>query len=137
MTGHSSTAKTLRAVVGYRGWIRTGQAAHVLDIPSTPMTSLHEAAVLCQAGRDLAIVSTLRADHTVHSTWSTPASSTTLRPVGRQLAFLTAGPVKRAHLRARSQITVTFRSGDAVTAARSSCASLQIGERHDYQFDRP
>jgi hypothetical protein len=32
------------------------------------MTSLHEAAVLGQAERGLAVVSTLRADHTIQST---------------------------------------------------------------------
>jgi PPOX class probable F420-dependent enzyme len=75
------------------------------------MTSLHEAAVLGQAERGLAIVSTLRADHTIQSTLVNAGvldHPETGRPT---VAFVTAGRVKRAHLRARPQITVTFRSG--------------------------
>jgi PPOX class probable F420-dependent enzyme len=75
------------------------------------MTSLHEAAELGRAEQGLAVVSTLRADHSIQSTLVNvgiidhPATG---RPAA---AFVTAGPVKRAHLRARPQITVTFRSG--------------------------
>jgi PPOX class probable F420-dependent enzyme len=75
------------------------------------MTSLHEAAALGQAERGLAVVSTLRADHTIQSTLVNAGildHPETGRPAA---AFVTAGPVKRAHLRARPQITVTFRSG--------------------------
>jgi PPOX class probable F420-dependent enzyme len=75
------------------------------------MTSLHEAAVLGQAERGLAVVSTLRADDTIQSTLVN-AGILDHPGTGRSaVAFVTAGPVKRAHLRARPQITVTFRSG--------------------------
>ena len=75
------------------------------------MTSLHEAAVLGQAERGLAVVSTLRAGHTIQSALVHVGildHPETGRPA---VAFVTAGPVKRAHLRARPQVTVTFRSG--------------------------
>jgi PPOX class probable F420-dependent enzyme len=75
------------------------------------MTSLHEAAALGQAERGLAVVSTLRADLTIHSTLVN-AGILDHPETGRSaVAFVTAGPVKRDHLRARPQITVTFRSG--------------------------
>ena len=74
------------------------------------MTNLRDAAALGRAEQGLAVVSTLRADHTIQSTLVNAGiidHPHTGRPV---LAFVTAGPVKRAHLRARPQITVTFRS---------------------------
>jgi PPOX class probable F420-dependent enzyme len=75
------------------------------------MTSLHEAAELGRAEQGLAVVSTLRADHSIQSTLVNAGiinHPRTGRPVA---AFVTAGQVKQAHLRARPQITVTFRSG--------------------------
>jgi PPOX class probable F420-dependent enzyme len=75
------------------------------------MTTLREAAALGQAEHGLAVVSTLRADHTIQSTLVNAGileHPHTGRPA---IAFVTAGPVKRANLRARPQITVTFRSG--------------------------
>jgi PPOX class probable F420-dependent enzyme len=75
------------------------------------MTSLDEAAQLGRAERGLAVVSTLRADDTIQSTLVNVGiidHPDTGRPAA---AFVTAGPVKRAHLRSRPQITVTFRSG--------------------------
>jgi PPOX class probable F420-dependent enzyme len=75
------------------------------------MTGLREAAALGRPEQGLAIVSTLRADHTIQSTLVNAGvldHPETGRPA---VAFVTAGRVKRAHLRARPQITVTFRSG--------------------------
>lgn len=75
------------------------------------MTTLHEAAALGLAEQGLAIVSTLRADHSIQSTLVNAGildHPETGRPA---LAFVTAGRVKRAHLRIRPQITVTFRRG--------------------------
>ena len=64
------------------------------------MTSLHEAAVLGQAERGLAVVSTLRADHSIQSTLVN-AGILDHPGTGRSaVAFVTAGLVKRAHLRA-------------------------------------
>jgi hypothetical protein len=75
------------------------------------MTSLHLAAELAQAEQGLAIVSTLRADHSIQSTLVN-AGILDHPGTGRSaVAFVTAGPVKRAHLRDRPQITVTFRNG--------------------------
>lgn len=75
------------------------------------MTSLDEAAQVGLAEQGLAVVSTLRADQTIQSTLVNAGildHPDTGRPV---VAFVTAGRVKRAHLQARPQITVTFRSG--------------------------
>ena len=75
------------------------------------MTSLDDVAALGRAERGLAVVSTLRADHAIQSTLVNAGvldHPETGRP---SVAFVSAGAVKRAHLRARPQITVTFRSG--------------------------
>ena len=53
----------------------------------------------------LAIVSTLRADHTIQS------SLVNTGIVGDRLAFVTYGKVKIANLRARPQLAVAFRNG--------------------------
>lgn len=75
------------------------------------MTTLQDAVALAQADRGLAVVSTLRADHTIQA--SLINAGTIAHPVsGEQvLAFVTYGPVKLNNLRARPQIAVTFRSG--------------------------
>jgi PPOX class probable F420-dependent enzyme len=75
------------------------------------MTTLEEAADVGRDEHRLAVVSTVRADLTVQSSvvnagvLDHPATG---EPV---LAFVTYGPVKLAHLRARPQLTATFRSG--------------------------
>jgi hypothetical protein len=63
------------------------------------MTSLHEAAVLGQAEQGLAVVSTLRADHTIQSTRVNVGILDHPETGRSAVAFVTAGPVKRAHLR--------------------------------------
>ena len=68
-------------------------------------TTLAEAWELSRSDRGLAIVSTLRADQTIHT------SLVNTGVVGDQLAFVTYGPVKLANLRARPQIAVAFRDG--------------------------
>jgi PPOX class probable F420-dependent enzyme len=75
------------------------------------MTTLNEAAALARDERGLAVVSTLRADSTIQSSVVNAGvlpHPATGRPV---LAFVTYGPVKLANLRARPQVTVTFRNG--------------------------
>jgi PPOX class probable F420-dependent enzyme len=73
--------------------------------------TLNDAVALATNERGLAIVSTLRADGTIQSSLvnvgviAHPADGTTT------LAFVTKGRVKLANLRARPQITVTFRDG--------------------------
>jgi len=75
------------------------------------MTTLQEAVALAKADRGLAVVSTLRADATIQSTLINagvidhPESGNTV------LAFVSAGKVRQANLRARPQITATFRRG--------------------------
>jgi PPOX class probable F420-dependent enzyme len=75
------------------------------------MTTLREAVALAEADKGLAVVSTLRADATIQSTIVNagiidhPESGETV------LAFVSAGKVRQANLRARPQISATFRSG--------------------------
>lgn len=75
------------------------------------MTTLQEAVALAEADKGLAVVSTLRADATIQSTIVNagiidhPESGETV------LALVSAGKVRQANLRARPQISATFRSG--------------------------
>jgi len=75
------------------------------------MTTLHEAWSLAADESGLAIVATLRAAGTIQSSLVNAgvlAHPSTGEPV---LAFVTYGKVKLANLRARPQITTTFRKG--------------------------
>ncbi|ULE32381.1 TIGR03618 family F420-dependent PPOX class oxidoreductase [Mycobacterium sp. IDR2000157661] len=75
------------------------------------MTTLDEAVALSAADNGLAVVSTLRADGTIQASLANVgklAHPVTGEPV---LAFVTYGRVKLANLRARPQVTTTFRSG--------------------------
>lgn len=75
------------------------------------MTTLQEAAGLGQEEHGLAVVSTLRADDTVQASVVNAGvlpHPATGEPV---LAFVTYGRVKLANLRARPQLTTTFRHG--------------------------
>ena len=75
------------------------------------MTTLQDAATLARSEHGLAVIATLRANGTIQSSLVN-AGILDHPGTGRSaVAFVTAGPVKRAHLRARPQITVTFRSG--------------------------
>ena len=75
------------------------------------MTTLHEAASLSSEESGLVVVSTLRADNTIQSSLvnagilAHPTTGDTI------LAFVASGRVKLANLRARPQITATFRNG--------------------------
>jgi PPOX class probable F420-dependent enzyme len=75
------------------------------------MTTLHEAASLSSQESGLVVVATLRADDTIQSSLvnagvlAHPATGETV------LAFVASGRVKLANLRARPQITATFRNG--------------------------
>ncbi|QXE38268.1 TIGR03618 family F420-dependent PPOX class oxidoreductase [Streptomyces sp. GMY02] len=75
------------------------------------MTTLDDFDRLLREQRHLAVVSTLRADQSIHSSVVNLAvmpHPTTGTPVA---AFVTYGRVKLANLRARPQLTVTARSG--------------------------
>jgi PPOX class probable F420-dependent enzyme len=74
------------------------------------MTTLQEANELGRRERFLAIVATLRADATIQSSLVNAgmlAHPVTGEPV---LGFVTYGPAKLRNLRARPQVTVTFRA---------------------------
>jgi PPOX class probable F420-dependent enzyme len=75
------------------------------------MTTLHQAAALASNDSGLAVVSTLRADHTIQASLVNAGvlpHPATAQPV---LGFVTYGPVKLANLRRRPQLAVAFRSG--------------------------
>jgi PPOX class probable F420-dependent enzyme len=75
------------------------------------MTTLDEAVELGAAESGLAVVSTLRADGTIQASLVNAGKlphPATGEPV---LAFVTYGKVKLANLRARPQVTTTFRNG--------------------------
>jgi PPOX class probable F420-dependent enzyme len=75
------------------------------------MTTLDEAALMGAKEQGLAVVSTLRADGTIQS--SLVNAGVMGHPLSEQqvLVFVTYGKVKLANLRARPQLTATFRSG--------------------------
>jgi len=75
------------------------------------MPTLEEAAALAKDERGLVVISTLRADSTIQT--SLVNAGVLPHPVsGEQvLGFVTYGPVKLANLRARPQLTATFRAG--------------------------
>jgi PPOX class probable F420-dependent enzyme len=75
------------------------------------MTSLDDLAAIAAPEQYLAVVATLRADATIHSSVVNagvlPHPATGLQVLG----FVTYGKVKLANLRARPQVTVTVRHG--------------------------
>ena len=75
------------------------------------MTTLEEAAALARDEHGLVIVATLRGDGTIQS--SLVNAGIVSHPVSGEptLAFVTNGPAKLANLRARPQLTATFRDG--------------------------
>jgi PPOX class probable F420-dependent enzyme len=75
------------------------------------MTTLDDAAQLGAKEQGLVVVSTLRADGTIQS--SVVNAGVMRHPMLEKpvLAFVTYGRIKLANLRARPQLTVTFRSG--------------------------
>ena len=75
------------------------------------MTTLDDAAQLGAKEQGLTVISTLRADGTIQS--SVVNSGVMRHPLAAQpvLAFVSYGKVKLANLRARPQLTATFRSG--------------------------
>jgi PPOX class probable F420-dependent enzyme len=75
------------------------------------VTTLEEAAALARDEHGLVIVATLRGDGTIQS--SLVNAGIVPHPVTGEstLAFVTNGPVKLANLRARPQVTATFRNG--------------------------
>ena len=74
-------------------------------------TTIDDIAALGATEQGLAVVSTLRADGTIHS--SLVNAGFLAHPITgeRVLAFVTYGPVKLANLRLRPQLTAVFRAG--------------------------
>jgi PPOX class probable F420-dependent enzyme len=75
------------------------------------VTTLADAAALARAERGLVVVSTSRADGTIQSSLVNAGVLTHPATGEEVLGFATAGPVKLANLRARPQVTATFRDG--------------------------
>jgi PPOX class probable F420-dependent enzyme len=75
------------------------------------MTTLDDAVELGAREHGLAVISTLRADGTIHS--SVVNAGVMRHPLVEHpvLGFVTYGKVKLANLRVRPQLTATFRSG--------------------------
>jgi PPOX class probable F420-dependent enzyme len=75
------------------------------------MTTLQEVIDIAGRERFLAVVSTVRADGTIQS--SVVNAGVLPHPIGRTevVGFVTYGKAKLANLRARPQLSVTFRSG--------------------------
>lgn len=75
------------------------------------MTTLDEVDTLAREEHGLAVISTLRADGSIQSSVVNAAvMAHPLTPELRVVGFVTYGPVKLANLRARPQLTATFRS---------------------------
>ena len=75
------------------------------------MTTLEDAAALARDERGLVIVATLRGDGTIQSSLVNAGIVPHPATGESTLAFVTNGPVKLANLRARPQVTATFRNG--------------------------
>jgi PPOX class probable F420-dependent enzyme len=75
------------------------------------MTTLREAAALAVPEQGLAVVSTLRADGTIQSSLVNVGVLAHPATGAEVLGFVTYGKVKLGNLRARPQITTTFRAG--------------------------
>ena len=75
------------------------------------MVTLSDAAGIGSRDKYLAVVSTVRADNTIQS--SVVNAGVLADPQSGQdvVAFVTYGPAKLSNLRARPQVTVTFRAG--------------------------
>src|ERR1700742_3516489 len=75
------------------------------------MTTLDDAVALAADESGLAIISTLRADDTIQASLVNVGKLPHPTTGEEVLAFVTYGKVKLANLRARPQLTVTYRKG--------------------------
>jgi PPOX class probable F420-dependent enzyme len=75
------------------------------------MTTLEHVAELARTEQGLAVVSTLRSDATIQSSLVNAGVLDHPQTGSAVLAFVTYGKVKLANLRARPQVTTTFRVG--------------------------
>jgi PPOX class probable F420-dependent enzyme len=75
------------------------------------MTTLAEAAGIAARDNYLAVIATLRADGTIQSSIVNAGVLADPGAQGDVVAFVTYGKAKLTNLRARPQVTVTFRAG--------------------------
>jgi len=75
------------------------------------MVTLAEAASIGSRDKYLAVIATLRADQTIQTSLVNAGPMADPETGEDVIAFVTYGPAKLANLRARPQITVTFRAG--------------------------
>ncbi len=75
------------------------------------MTALEDAFALARDDSGIAVVSTLRADHTIQSSLINAGPLAHPADGHEVLGFVTYGKVKLGNLRARPQIALTFRQG--------------------------
>jgi len=73
--------------------------------------TVSQAWALSRDDHGLAVVSTLRADHTIQASLVNAGVVTHPATGAEVLAFVTYGKIKLANLRARPQLAVTFRNG--------------------------
>ena len=78
---------------------------------SADMTTLEDAVALGRREQGLAVISTLRADGTIQASLVNVGALAHPQTGQDVLAFVTYGKVKLANLRARPQVSATFRSG--------------------------
>jgi len=75
------------------------------------MTTLSDAEAIGSRDKFLAVISTARADGTIQSSLVNAGVLTDPDNGEQVVGFVTYGPAKLANLRARPQLTVTFRAG--------------------------
>jgi PPOX class probable F420-dependent enzyme len=75
------------------------------------MVTMRDAAALAANESGLAVVSTLRADQTIQASLINAGVMPHPATGDEVLAFVALGPVKLANLRARPQLSATFRNG--------------------------
>jgi PPOX class probable F420-dependent enzyme len=75
------------------------------------MTTLSDAEAVGSRDKFLAVISTARADGTIQSSLVNAGVLTDPDNEQQVVGFVTYGPAKLANLRARPQVTVTFRAG--------------------------
>ncbi|MYV54971.1 TIGR03618 family F420-dependent PPOX class oxidoreductase [Streptomyces sp. SID3212] len=94
------------------------------------MTTLEEATALAREENGLAVISTLRADLTIQSSLVNAGALAHPSTGERVLAFVTYGKVKLGNLRARPQVTATFRKGGQWATVEGEA---QLAGPHDPQ----
>ncbi|MFJ2651520.1 TIGR03618 family F420-dependent PPOX class oxidoreductase [Streptomyces sp. NPDC087420] len=94
------------------------------------MTTLEEATALAREENGLAVISTLRADLTIQSSLVNAGALDHPSTGERVLAFVTYGKVKLGNLRARPQVTATFRKGGQWATVEGEA---QLAGPHDPQ----